>query len=175
MHRDGNCQLSEGSMCSDSANIYSYRTIMHNSQCTYLNSGLLVAPSEYVLHGLALGVYWTRLWPLLTSMHLVATPDPVYSCLWQRFKFHPNVFCSLGGFSLMYVQVNITTTKYDTWRTLIYITLQLPFIHIILLHTSSILLGRLAVLRSLCLLLCCTLGVFLWAVPFQSIKMYGWG
>ncbi len=25
------------------------------------------------------------------------------------------------------------------------------------------------------LLLCCTLEVFLWAVPFQSIKMYGWG
>jgi hypothetical protein len=57
MHRDGNCQLSEGSICSDGVNIYSYRTIMHNSQCTYLNSCLLVAPREYVLHALALGVY----------------------------------------------------------------------------------------------------------------------
>ncbi len=46
-----------------------------------LESGLLVAPREYVLHGLALGVYRTRIWPVLTSMHLVATPDPVYSCL----------------------------------------------------------------------------------------------
>jgi hypothetical protein len=27
------------------------------SQCTYLNIGLLVAPREYVLHGLVLGVY----------------------------------------------------------------------------------------------------------------------
>ncbi len=54
-------------------------TIMHNSQYTYLNSGLLWTPCEYVLHGLALGVYLTRLWPLLTSMHLVAMPNPVYT------------------------------------------------------------------------------------------------
>jgi hypothetical protein len=31
--------------------------IRHNDQCTYLNSGLLVAPREYVLHGLALIMY----------------------------------------------------------------------------------------------------------------------
>jgi hypothetical protein len=50
---------------------------MHNGQCTNLNIGLLVAPREYVLHGLVLGVYRTRLCPLLASMHLVATPDPL--------------------------------------------------------------------------------------------------
>jgi hypothetical protein len=69
---------------------------------TYLNSGLLVAPREYVLHGLVPGMYWAHLWPLLMSMHLVATPNPVYNCLWQQFKFLPNVFCYLDGFSLMY-------------------------------------------------------------------------
>ncbi len=80
--------------------------------CTYLNIGLLVAPRQYVLHGLVLVAYWTRLWPLLASMYLVATPDPVcavYSCYWQRFKFHPNVFCPLGWL-LTNVQVNITTS-----------------------------------------------------------------
>ncbi len=40
------------------------------------------------------------------SMHLVATPNPVYNCLWQWVKFHPNVFCYLGGFSLMYKQTS---------------------------------------------------------------------
>ncbi len=62
-------------------NIYSYRTIVHNGQCTYLNSGLLVASHEYVLHGLVPGMCRAHLWPLLMSMHLVATPNPVYNCL----------------------------------------------------------------------------------------------
>ncbi len=50
----------------------------------------------------------------------------VYNCLWQRFKFHPTVFCYLG-LLLTNVWVNITTVIYDTWHTLIYITLQLLF------------------------------------------------
>jgi hypothetical protein len=37
--------------------IYSCGIIKNNDQCTYLNSGLLVAPHEYVLHGLALSMY----------------------------------------------------------------------------------------------------------------------
>jgi hypothetical protein len=77
---------------------------MHSRLCTYLNSGLLVAPCEYVLHGLVPGIDWTPFWPLLAIMHLVAMPNPVFNCLWQQFKFHPNVFCYLGGFSLMYEQ-----------------------------------------------------------------------
>jgi hypothetical protein len=36
---------------------YSYKTTVHNGQCTYLNSGLLVAPRENVLHGLVRGMY----------------------------------------------------------------------------------------------------------------------
>jgi hypothetical protein len=38
------------------ANAYRYKTTMHDSQCTYLNSGLLVATREYVLHGLVPGI-----------------------------------------------------------------------------------------------------------------------
>jgi hypothetical protein len=29
----------------------------HNGECTYLNSGLFVAPCKYVLHGLVPGMY----------------------------------------------------------------------------------------------------------------------
>jgi hypothetical protein len=69
---------------------------------TYLNSGFLRTPCEYVLHGLVLGFDWAPLWPYPISKHPVATPNPVSCFLLQRFKFHPNVFCYLGGFSLMY-------------------------------------------------------------------------
>ncbi len=69
-------------------------------------TGLLRAPREYVLHGLILGLNWAPLWPHPISMHLVATPNPVSCCLLQRLKFHPNVFCYLGGFSLMYNQTS---------------------------------------------------------------------
>jgi hypothetical protein len=91
-------------------------------QCTYLNRGLLEALRKYVLHGLVPGIDWTPFWPLLMSMYLLVTPNPVSSCLWQRLKFHPNVFCYLGGFS----QANITTL-HDTGYTCIYITLVLLF------------------------------------------------
>jgi hypothetical protein len=37
----------------------------------------ILEPHEYVLHGPLLGVYLNQFWPLLASMHLVATPDPV--------------------------------------------------------------------------------------------------
>ncbi len=109
IYRNGKIRLpvSETSTCNHGVNIYRYRAIVHNGRCTYLNSGLLVAPREYVFHGLVPGVYWAYLWPPLTSMHLVATPNPVYNCLWQRFKFHPNVFCYLGGFSLMYKETSL--------------------------------------------------------------------
>jgi hypothetical protein len=49
--------ISETSTGNHGVNIYSYRIIKHNDQCTYLNSGLLLAPREYVLHGLALSMY----------------------------------------------------------------------------------------------------------------------
>jgi hypothetical protein len=63
------------------------RQQIHNNYCTYLNSGLLEAPCEYVLHGLVPGLNWAPFWPLPMSMHLVATPSPVSCCLLQQFKF----------------------------------------------------------------------------------------
>jgi hypothetical protein len=47
--------ISETSTGNHGINIYSYGTIKHNDQCTYLNSGLL-APCEYILHGLVLRI-----------------------------------------------------------------------------------------------------------------------
>ncbi len=126
-----------------------YLQLQNNThQRTYLNSSLLMAPREYVLHGLNPGLYWTHIGPLLTRMHLVATPNLVYNCLWQRFKFSPQGLL-LSGWLLTNVQVNITTAIYDTGHTLISITLCITTIHV-LLYTSSILLGKLAVLHSLC-------------------------
>jgi hypothetical protein len=56
----------------------------------------------------------------------------------------------LSGRLLTNVQVNITTMLHDTWHTCIYITLVLLFISSF--YTSSIFLGRLAVLHLLRLL-----------------------
>ncbi len=114
---------------------------MHNNYYTYLNSGLLEAPCEYVLHGLIPGLNWAPFWPHPMSMHLVATPSSVSCCLSQRFKFHTQRLL-LSGWLLTNVQVNITTTLHDTWHTCIYITLVLLFISSF--YTSSIFLGRLA-------------------------------
>jgi hypothetical protein len=61
---------------------------MHNNYCTYLNSWLLEAPPEYVLHGHVPGLNWAPFWLLPMSMHLVATPSSVSCCLLQWFKFH---------------------------------------------------------------------------------------
>ncbi len=61
-HRDGKDrqQMSDSGTCNHCVGIYSYKTTVHNGQCTYLNSGLLEAPREYVLHGLVLGMYSIR-------------------------------------------------------------------------------------------------------------------
>jgi hypothetical protein len=124
---------------------YTVTTSVYDNQCTYLNSSLLVIPCEYVLHGLVLGIDWTPFWPLLTSIHLVATANPVFNCLWHRFKFHPNVFCYLVGFSRMSSKHHNDATRYRA-HSIHHTSIT---IHV-LLYTSSILLGRLAVLHSLC-------------------------
>jgi hypothetical protein len=121
------------------------RRQMHKNYYTYLNSGLLRAPREYVLHGLVPGLDWASIWPHSMSMHLVATPNPVSCCLLQGFKFHPCLL--LSGWLLTNVQVNITTTLHDTCHTCIYITIVLLFISSF--YTSSMFLGRLAVLHAL--------------------------
>ncbi len=128
------------------------RRQMHNNYCTFLNSGLLEAPREYVLHGLVPGLNWAPFWPLPMSMHLVAMPSSVSCCLLQRFKFHTQRLL-LSGWLLTNVQVNITTTLHDTWHTCIYIRVALLFVTS--LYTSSILLGRLAVPDSYSLLHSC--------------------
>jgi hypothetical protein len=58
-HRDGKDRqpMSDSVTCNHGVSIYSYKTTVHNGQCTYLNSGLLVAPRKYVLHGLNPGMY----------------------------------------------------------------------------------------------------------------------
>ncbi len=96
---------------------------------------------------------WHRLntiWPLLMSMHLVATPNPVSSCLWQWFNFHPNIFCYLGGFSLMYCtsKHHNNVIWYRAHTYCIYITLAFTYSYSSF-YTFSIFLGRLAVLHSL--------------------------
>ncbi len=60
----------------------------YNNYCTYLNSHLLEAPREYVLHGLVPGLNFAPFWPPPLSMHLVAMPSPVSFCLLQRVRFH---------------------------------------------------------------------------------------
>ncbi len=121
-------------------NAWHYKTTITSNYCTYLNSGLLEAPHEYVRHGLVPGLNWASFWPLPMSMHLVAMPSPVSCCLLQQFKF------LLSWWLLTNVQVNITTTLHDTWHTCIYITLALQFISSF--YTSSVFLGRLALLDS---------------------------
>jgi hypothetical protein len=61
-------------------------------------------------------------------------------------QVHPNIFCYLGGFSLMYKLTS--QQRYTIWAH-IYIHLTSTTIQV-LLYTSSILLDRLAVLHSLC-------------------------
>ncbi len=120
-----------------------YTTIIH----TWTAVGLLRAPREYNLHGLFPSLDWAPLWPHPISMHLVATPNPVPNCLLQRFKFHPNSFWYLGDFSLMYKQTS--QQRYNIYGTHVYTTYQHWYSHSSF-YTSSIFLGRLAVLHSLC-------------------------
>ncbi len=88
-------------------NTQHYRQQMHNNYCTFLKSGLLEAPREYVLHGLVPGLDWAPFWALPMSMHLVATPSPVSCRLLQRLKFHLAPLLSV--WLLTNVEVNITT------------------------------------------------------------------
>ncbi len=96
----------------ENVNTCKFRTAVHNGYCKYLNSGLLEAPREYILHGLVPAIDRTPLWTFLMSVHLVAMPQ----CL------------LLSGWLLTNVQINITTTSHDTEQTCIYITLVLLFI-----------------------------------------------
>jgi hypothetical protein len=49
-------QMLDNNNADHDVNIYKYKTTVHNDQYTYLNSGLLMTPREYVLHGFVLGI-----------------------------------------------------------------------------------------------------------------------
>jgi hypothetical protein len=83
-------------------NTHSYKIANSYNYCTYLNSSLLGAPREYVLHGLVPGLNWAPFWPRLTSMHLDAKPAQYLAVYYSGSSFTPNTLCYLGGFSLMY-------------------------------------------------------------------------
>ncbi len=121
---------------------------MHSDQCTYLNSRPLVAPLEYVLHGLAWGTYWAHIWPFLGACILLPCPPRCITVYDNGSSFTPTT-------SATTVAYHYRTSKHhnnDIWyRAHTYIHHTSTTIHV-LLYTSSILLGRLAVLHSLCLL-----------------------
>ncbi len=123
-------------------------TWLYKMTNAYLNSSHLEAPREYVPHGLVPGLDWAPFWPLPMRMHLVATPSPVSCCLLQRFKFHTQRPCCLGGFSLMYKE---TSQQLYMTHGHMYIHHTDITIHSFLSsYTSSNFLGRLAVPDSQC-------------------------
>ncbi len=74
-------------------NAHNYKMTITHNYSTYLNSGLLEAPREDVLHGLVPGLNWAPLWPLPMTMHLVATSSSVSCCFLQWFKFQCMYIC----------------------------------------------------------------------------------
>ncbi len=67
----------DAGICTRYKNTRYYKTTNAYNYCTYLNSGLLEAPCEYVLHGLVPGLNWAPSWPLHMSMYFVTTvPQP---------------------------------------------------------------------------------------------------
>ncbi len=79
--------------------------------CTYLNSHLLEAPLECIIHGLDPGLDWASFWPFTSCAFRVATPHSVSCCLSQMDRVSHLSPSLLSGWLL---QVNNTTTLYDT-------------------------------------------------------------
>ncbi len=90
-----------------------------------------MAPREYVLHGLILGIDWAPFWPLLASMYLVATPNPVFNCILTTVQVSPQRLL-LSGWLLTNVQVNITTVLHDASTHVQYIHQTSTTIHVLL-------------------------------------------
>jgi hypothetical protein len=82
--------------------------------CTYLNSHLLGAPREYVLHGLDPGLDWASFWPSTPRAFRVAMPHSVSCCLSQMNQVSHLSPSLLSGWLLTNVQVNNITALYDT-------------------------------------------------------------
>jgi hypothetical protein len=92
--------------------LYGYENV--SMICTYLNSHHLGVPREYVLHGLDPGLDWASFWPSTPHAFHVATPRSVSWCLSQRDWVSHLSQSLLSRWLLTNVQVNNTTTLYDT-------------------------------------------------------------
>ncbi len=108
--------------------------------CTYLNSHLLEAPREYILHGLDPGFDWASFWSPSPNVFLVCY-DPSSILLFVPTDWVSHLSPSLlSGRLLTNVQVNNITTQHDThghkYIHHISITILLPF------YTSSTFLCR---------------------------------
>ncbi len=75
--------------------------------CTYLNSHLLGAPREYVLHGLNPELNWGSHRPASWVFFLCVLAHPASWCLLQCLKFHAHPSLLAGQFNTD-IQVNNT-------------------------------------------------------------------
>jgi hypothetical protein len=108
--------------------------------CTYLNSHLLEAPCEYILHGLDQGLDRASFWSPSPNVFLVCHGSSSILLFVPRARVSHLTLSLLTGWLLTNVQVNKITTLHDqhvhTYIHHIGITILLPF------YTSSTLLGR---------------------------------
>jgi hypothetical protein len=109
----------------------------YNNYCTYLNSHLLGAPHEYVLHGLVPGLNWVLSGLSLSACILLPCPTQYLAVYFSGSGFTPNAFL-LSGWLLTNLQVNNITTLHDICAHMyihpIGITILLSFLHIF--HSS---------------------------------------
>jgi hypothetical protein len=100
---------------------YENCSVLYSQECrimactrTYLNSRLLGAPCECVLHGLDPGLDWASFWPSTSRVFHVAMPHLVSCCSSQMGRVSLLTLSLLSGWLLTNVQVNNTKTLYDT-------------------------------------------------------------
>jgi hypothetical protein len=106
----------------------------------YLNSHLLGAPREYVLHGLDLGIDCDSCWPSFSSKFLVCPGPPSILLFVPMDRVSHLTPSLLSGQLLINVQVNNTAALHDTHgHTSIH---HIGITILLLFYTSSVLLGR---------------------------------
>jgi hypothetical protein len=84
------------------------------SLCTYLNSHLLGAPREYVLHGLDPGLNWASRWFPFPNILLVCSGPPSVLLFAQMDQVSHSASSLLTGWLLTNVQVNNMAALHDT-------------------------------------------------------------
>jgi hypothetical protein len=90
------------------------RTPNYNLYSTYLNSYLLGAPREYVLHGLNSDLGWASHWSSFSSVFLVCTGPPSILLFVPTDRVSHLTPSLLSGQLLTNVQVNNTAALHDT-------------------------------------------------------------